>query len=206
MTAPSPRRASQPVPPNKAAASPAEPPVSAAAAADAECIQAVLAGQRERFGELVGRYQRVVYGVVFPYVREPHRAEDLAQEVFVNAFSALAQLREQARFLPWLLQIARHRASREARRQSARPESALHPEMDVPEPEPNPDRARAADVLAMVEELPEPYRQTMLQKYQQGLSCKQIAQAEGVPIGTITSRLTRALAVLRNAIGKGERP
>ncbi|MCZ7645212.1 MAG: sigma-70 family RNA polymerase sigma factor [Planctomycetota bacterium] len=172
---------------------------------DAACIRAVLAGKRERFEELVLRYQSAVMGVVYPYVREAHRAEDLAQEVFVNAFSALGQLREQERFLPWLLQIARHRASREARRNASRPETALHPEVDVPEPEPNTDGQRAAEVLALVEELPEPYRMTMLLKYQQGLSCKKIAALENVPIGTITSRLTRALSILRTAMGVEER-
>lgn len=182
---------------------PAPEPSGPAAAADAQCVVAVLGGDRERFGELVERYQGTVYSIVLGYVRDAQRAEDVAQEVFVGAFTNLAQLREPERFLPWLLQIARNRASREARRGASRPEQPLG-DHDTPAREADPDRARAAYILGLVEELPEPYRHTVLLKYKQGLSCKEIAQAEGVPVGTITSRLTRALGVLRGALGQGQ--
>ncbi|MBI3829089.1 MAG: sigma-70 family RNA polymerase sigma factor [Planctomycetes bacterium] len=171
-------------------------------AADAACVRAVLAGQKERFEELVGRYQNVVYAVALGYMKDAQRAEDLAQEVFINAFANLAQLREPDRFLPWLLQIARNRSYREAHKAAARPEQALSEAHEPAAPGPNQDVQRAANVLALVEELPEPYRGTLLMKYRQGLSCKEIAESEGVPIGTITSRLTRALAVLRTALGQ----
>lgn len=174
-----------------------------ASAADAQCVAAVLGGDRERFGELVERYQSTVYSIVLGYVRDAQRAEDVSQEVFVGAFTNLAQLREPERFLPWLLQIARNRASREARRGASRPEQPLG-DHDAPAREDDPDRDRAAYIFGLVEELPEPYRHTLLLKYKQGLSCKEIAQAEGVPVGTITSRLTRALGVLRGALGQGQ--
>ncbi|MCW8129091.1 MAG: sigma-70 family RNA polymerase sigma factor [Planctomycetota bacterium] len=170
--------------------------------ADAACVLAVRAGQQERFEELVERYQKAVYAVTLSYIKDAQRAEDLAQEVFVNAFTNLAQLREPNRFFPWLLQIARNRSYREAQRSSARPEQPLGEGFDPPAPGADPDAQRVACVFALVEELEEPYRTTLLCKYQQGLSCKEIAEREGVPIGTITSRLTRALAVLRTALGQ----
>ena len=171
--------------------------------ADAEAVLAVLSGQRERFTELVERYQAAVYSVALGYVRDAHRAEDLAQEIFAGAFTNLAQLREPERFFPWLLQSARNRASRESQRASARPEQALADGLDPAAPGADPELARAAEVFALVEQLPEPYRETLLMKYRLGLSCKEIAARERVPIGTITSRLTRALAVLRSALGEG---
>lgn len=184
------------------ASRPDAPSSSYAFAADAACVRAVLAGQRERFEELVGRYQNVVYAVALGYMKDAQRAEDLSQEVFINAFANLAQLREPERFLPWLLQIARNRSYREAHKAATRPEQALSEAHEPAAPGANQDVQRAANVLALVEELPEPYRGTLLMKYRQGLSCKEIAESEGVPIGTITSRLTRALAVLRTALGQ----
>lgn len=172
--------------------------------ADERCVREVLAGRRERFEDLVIRYQGIVYTAVLAYLRDAHRAEDLAQEVFVSAFSNLAQLREAGRFLPWLLQIARNRAARELRSEARRLEQPVAAHAETAAPESEPERLAAAEVFALVEELPEPYRETVLLKYRQNLSCKEIAAREQVPIGTVTSRLTRALAVLRTAMGRKE--
>jgi len=90
--------------------------------ADARCIAAVLAGERERFSELVGRYEDAVTSVVRAYVQDAHAAEDVAQDVFVNAFTALSQLRDPRLFFPWLVQISRHRAAQTAQRQDRRQE------------------------------------------------------------------------------------
>jgi len=184
-----------------AGARPGEAAALGAFEADAECVRAVQAGQRERFEELVVRYQNAVFAISLGYTRNRARAEDLAQEVFVAAFTNLHQLREPGRFLPWLLQIARNRSFRETRRAGSRPEQPLTDGFNPVAPMADPDTQRAADVLALVEELEEPYRSTLLLKYQQDLSCKEIAKREGVPIGTITSRLTRALALVRSALG-----
>ena len=188
------------MPPGAAGESPRQDGAGARYRADAEAVRAVLAGQRERFAELVERYQASVYSVALGYTRDAHRAEDLAQEIFAGAYASLAQLREPERFFPWLLQSARNRSSREAQRSSAHTEQPLAEGQDPPAAEPGPELARAAAVFALVEQLPEPYRETVLLKYRLGLSCKEIAEREQVPIGTITSRLTRALAMLRSAL------
>jgi len=185
--------------PREGAAAPR--PVSDNFIADEICIRAILAGERERFAELIERYQGAVFNVALSYSKDAHHAEDLAQEIFVNAFTNLAQLREPRAFLPWLLQIARNRAARQRSKEQARPEKPLLPEVDPAAPLPDMDAQRAAGVLELVEELGEPYRGTLLMKYHAGLSCKEIAKREGVPVGTITSRLTRALAFLRTALG-----
>ena len=168
--------------------------------ADARCVADVLAGQRDRFGEIIERYQDAVVSVVRGYVKDQHAAEDVAQDVFINAFTALGQLRQPKLLFPWLLQIARHRASQSGRkltRQSVeRPLSGEEPKIEAP----TPDTDRAGQAMGAVEQLPEPYRTTILLKYERGLSCKEIAEQEYVPIGTITSRLTRALMMLRSSL------
>ena len=193
-----------------AAGAPELKPVGPTAQSDKECIEAVLAGKRERYQELVERHQRAVFSVVLGYVKDAHRAEDLAQEVFTQAFQALGQLREKERFVFWLMQSARNRALRAAKGDPRRKEQTLQPDEDrqgtvaslVVSSEPEEKaQERTAGVMALVEGLPDLYRETLRLKYQEGLSCKEIAQREGVSIGTITSRLTRAVAVLRSALG-----
>lgn len=167
---------------------------------DEACVRAVLAGDRERFGELIRRYQRAVEALALAYTHDAHAAEDLAQDIFVKAFSALRQLREPSQFGPWLLQIARHHAARDYRRRAARPSQPLQNEGDLPARAESSRPGNIAQVLSLIEELPEPYRETVRLKYQEGLTCREIAGREGVPVGTITCRLTRAVAFLRTAL------
>jgi len=178
-------------------------PAHASAEDDARCVAAVLSGQRERFSELIERYQNAVFAVVRGYVRDRHAAEDATQDIFIQAFSALKQLQQPRLFLPWILTIARHHSVRAGQSDRKRSKQvALSGDETRPPPD-DPVHERVSHVLAKVEELPEPYRQTVLAKYQRNMSCKEIAEDEGVAIGTITSRLTRALAMLRNALNKG---
>jgi RNA polymerase sigma-70 factor, ECF subfamily len=165
---------------------------------DARCIAEVLAGNRQRFEELVVRYQNAVVAVARAYVKNEHSAEDVAQEIFVLAFSALGELRDPAAFGPWLMQIARRHAAMDGKRgERFKTEvSVANVQIAAPQHEEN----RVAEVFALVEQLPEPYRSTVIEKYQRNLSCKEIAENEGVAISTITSRLTRALVMLRAVV------
>jgi RNA polymerase sigma-70 factor, ECF subfamily len=193
----------------QAANVPASPDRRFVPEADAACVAAVLGGQRERFDELVARYKDAVYSVALGQVRNPHQAEDVAQDAFLNAFTALNTLRDPHYFFPWLLQIARHRATQVQRRITHRPDGVPLVDQDAAPDDSQQvqDNERLQQALGCIEQLPEPYRQTVILKYQQNKSCKEIAELEGVAVGTITSRLTRALFLLRTALtGKGEKP
>jgi RNA polymerase sigma-70 factor, ECF subfamily len=186
----------------KAAGTPVDQALLNRGLTDAECIQAVLAGNRQRFEDIVLRYQNAVFAVVRASIKDVHAAEDTAQEVFVMAFSALAELRDPSAFGPWLMQIARRHASLNAQRAQRRKNDM--PVEDAQLAAPVPAQDHTAEVFALVEQLPEPYRSTVIDKYQRNLSCKQIADSEGVAVSTITSRLTRALAMLRGGTVRQE--
>lgn len=67
-------------------------------------------GDTAAFGEIIRRYQYIVYATALPIVKDPLLAEDVAQEAFVSAFRSLKQLRTESSFPPWLRKITRNRA------------------------------------------------------------------------------------------------
>ena len=73
---------------------------------DIDIISAVLNGNQQAYAQLVERYQGFVFTLVLRYVKSREDAEEVAQDVFVKAYRALADFKGQARFSTWLYTIA----------------------------------------------------------------------------------------------------
>jgi len=73
---------------------------------DAAVVTAARSGDREAFGELVKRYQSYIHSFLLIRLRDPHDAEDLAQDTFVTAFQNLEEFDSKLPFGPWLRGIA----------------------------------------------------------------------------------------------------
>ena len=191
---------------------------ASAVPSDSALVAASLAGDREAFGMLVGRYKGMVMGRIYAIVGDRHEAEDLAQESFVRAYRALSQLEQPSEFASWLGSIARNAAvTARARRRPAPAGSLSGGDATAPAPAGRPaagDPAEAAArhelyemALREIESLPEEYRSTVYLRYLRNRSCREIAEIEGVAVGVVTSRLSRAAAALRGKLGPvaGER-
>lgn len=165
---------------------------------DQQAIGEVLTGAAEAFRGLVERHQRVVWTFAWNMLRNDADAEDLTQDVFVAAFRSLHTFdAARARFSTWLLTIARNRCctmlkSRQPSVVGDEPSDNLPTaEMAITDSElwqqldtalgQLPAEQRSAFVLAEIQELP----------------YSEIAAIEGVQIGTVKSRVSRAKARLR---------
>ena len=88
-------------------------------------------GDFAAFGELIRKYQSLVYAVALPIVSDPSAAEDVTQDTFVSAFQSLKDLRSDDSFPAWLHSIARNRALARLRErnpgESVRTASGLFP-------------------------------------------------------------------------------
>lgn len=132
--------------------------------------------------------------------RDRSRADDLVQETWATA------LEHDDGVLPrraWLSQVLRNhflQALRSEGRRSAREERATPPAQQ-PAPDEQVARAEASQLLLeALLRLREPYRTTLLKRYQQGLSAARIARAEGVPAATVRARALRGLQLLRGEL------
>src|ERR1700710_2672515 len=93
---------------------------------DEELVAAVLTGDRERFGELLERYQGRLINYLFRLLRNADDAHDLAQEVLVKVYQVLDRYDPQYKFSTWLFRVAQNAAiGREAARSRTR--STLSP-------------------------------------------------------------------------------
>jgi len=171
-----------------------------------EIIRSVLAGDADSFRLLVQRYQKPVIRMIRNIVNDNHICEDIAQDVFLAAYRKLASFDvARSSFSTWLFTIARNRsitALRRIRRTS--PQSA--PESG--DPSQPPDVLAQKEFFGRLDEalqrLGVSQRTAFVLAEFEALPYEEIAQIEGVRIGTIKSRINRAKKKLRLALKDAE--
>ena len=166
---------------------------------DAESWARALAGDADAFGRLYGRHAPMVHAVLISRVAAAD-VDDLLQEVFVAAWRGLDGLREPARLGAWLATIARRAAARHLERSPPRPEP-LPEVVDARAGEPD-RRAEADELLRVLRELPEAYRETLALRVVEGLSGPEIAELTGLAPASVRTNLSRGLALLRERLAR----
>ena len=173
---------------------------------DLTTIRAATEGDADAFEVLVRRYERRIVSLAATIVG-PDDAEDVAQEVFVRMHRALATFRGDSAFRTWVYQIAvnvgRSYRSHRWRRAAVWGDSAAD-ETTVFDPEDSSDFEAAwltRDVVQRaLESLPEELRVAVMLRDLHGLEYREIADATGVPIGTVESRIFRGRRHLRRKL------
>lgn len=175
--------------------------------ADRGLVSDAAEGSRKAFDELVLRYQGQVLNLIRAMTAGDSDSDDLAQEVFLRAWRGIARFRSDSTFRTWLFGIAinlvrTHRGRRARLRQLFR--------MSPVGEDHNADLERASvddgieGPLAMrdaidraLATLPAEMREAVVLRDVQGLEYLEIAEALGVPLGTVESRIFRARQRLR---------
>jgi len=173
---------------------------------DAGLIAAVSAGDETALAELYDRHASALLGVALRVLRNRSDAEDLVHDVFVEAWQRAADYDPgRGSVRSWLLVRVRSRGVDRLRSLEAARRHGMLPAPEAPAPEPSvaplwdgPDHARARSAL---DELPEAQRTLVELAYFEGMTCSEMATHCGIPIGTVKSRLSAAMARLRKTIG-----
>ena len=165
-------------------------------------IRAVLEGDTEPFRMLMQRYQKPVIRMIANLINDRHNCEDVAQEVFLAAYKKLPSF-DPARssFSTWLFTIAKNKSINAMKKKRV---------LSVSNPPENPDFSEPADSLIRNElflkldqaltSLSPGHRRALVLAEFENLPYEQIAQIEGVRIGTIKSRINRAKHRLKSAL------
>jgi RNA polymerase sigma-70 factor (ECF subfamily) len=170
---------------------------------DEELVLLSLGNDKEAFGELVLRYYKGVYSFIFLRVGEA-MAADLVQESFLKAYQSLRGCKDPRGFSRWLFTIARN-VCRRYKRDEVRHRRALclrptncHEVSTVDQVIRKETLQRLYQGLSL---LPQDQQLVLTLKHKQRLTCRQIAEYMGKPLGTITSLLSRACENLRKRLG-----
>jgi RNA polymerase sigma-70 factor (ECF subfamily) len=181
-------------------------------AADVELLRRIAGGDVRAVAELYDRHARMLMALALRIVRDHSEAEDVVHDAFVIVGERARQyVPERGAVGAWMVTLVRNLSIDRTRRRDRR--EAIARDVLVHEPEPAAAAARldpeaqasgAADrerVRRALATLPDVQRATLETAFYEGLTYAEIAEREGVPLGTIKSRAARGLAALRDALG-----
>ena len=184
---------------------------------DQEIVVLARQGREAAYRELIGRYQRPVFSLIYRLVRDREKAEDLSQETFIKVLNALDRYDPSYKFSSWIFKIAHNTSLDHLRKKepqtlslegSPHAESASEQEASVIQAlstEETPEDYTASRELGATLEIaigklrPE-YRTAIVMCHVEGRPYEEIAEVMGVPLGTIKTYIHRARNELKKEL------
>ena len=184
---------------------------------EAALVEELRAGSEEAFAWLIARYHQPIYSLLARTVYDRADAADLTQEVFVKVFRGVRQFHGESSLRTWIYRIALREASNQRRWWARHKQQEVAIDQDFSEGEAGQSvrlRDRLVDpaespfdavvhaenqsrVEAALKQVPEPFRTTLILRDIEGFVYEEVAEIQGVSLGTVKSRLVRGRACLK---------
>ncbi|HEX6614769.1 MAG TPA: sigma-70 family RNA polymerase sigma factor [Gemmatimonadales bacterium] len=192
-------------------------PIEWARLSDQEVVLQAREGREAAYRELIRRYERPIFALIFRMVRDRELAEDLSQETFVKALNAIGSYRPEFKFSSWIFKIANNAAIDHLRRReldtlslegsphAATPEAMQATALQIGNREESPLEAVEARELgsaieAAIGRLRPEYRSCILLRHVEGRAYEEIAEILDLPLGTVKTYIHRARNELRQML------
>lgn len=171
---------------------------------DEGLLAGLASGDPDEAAAFVRRFQRRVYGLAWTIVRDDDLADEVAQETFVRAWRHAAGYDpRRGRVAAWLLTIARNVAIDRARmrRIPAADPDVIAARLDVAGEDAMPDIGERDRLRRALAALPDEQRRALVLAVYGGRTAREISEADGVPLGTVKTRIRTAMLTLRETLG-----
>jgi RNA polymerase sigma-70 factor (ECF subfamily) len=187
------------------------------AASDKELAQWAEQGREGAFSELLRRYERPIFSLVYRMVRDRNLAEDLAQEAFIRAFNAISSYDPRYKFSSWIFKIANNHTIDHLRKKRldtvsihGSPHATTSQEQqqtrvvvesgdETPE-EYVENRELGSQIERAIGELRPEYRTVILLRHVEGYAYDEISSIMELPLGTVKTYLHRARGELKELL------
>jgi RNA polymerase sigma-70 factor (ECF subfamily) len=184
---------------------------------DQDVVLRARSGQEAAYRELIRRYERPVFALLFRMVRDRELAEDLAQETFVKVLNAIDSYRPEFKFSSWVFKIANNAAIDHLRRReldtlsldgsphAETPEAMQATALQIGARQETPlDTVEAKELGSAIEaaigSLRPEYRSCILLRHVEGRAYEEIAEMLNLPLGTVKTYIHRARNELRQSL------
>ena len=178
-------------------------------------VAAAKSGDAAAFEELVNRYEKKIFRLTMNITRNHEDAEDAMQDAFMKAYSHLSNFQEDSRFYTWLVRIAANEALMRLRKRRPNQFSLDDPiegDDDLipreiedwgPSPEQRYAQSEMQEILNhVIDQLAPDFRVVFLLRDVEGLSTEETAEAVGISVPAVKSRLLRARLKLRQKLNR----
>ena len=183
---------------------------------DLALVQAAREGDIGAFEQLLRRYDRNVFRIANHITQNREDAEDVVQDAFLKAYQKLDQFQGNSKFYTWLVRIAVNEALMKLRKRKASKTVSIDEDVEtddgfvpreVTDWSPNPEQlykqAELSDILEKtIQGLPSGFRTVFVLRDVEGLSTEETAEALGLSIPAVKSRLLRARLQLRERLSR----
>lgn len=181
--------------------------------ANSELIKKAIEGDESAYRSLLENYRGAIFNLLYKMVRNKEETEDLVQEAFMKAFSALPSFNEEYAFSTWLYKIAINNCIDHMRKKRLKTYSINKPVQskdgelgrEFPDTSMSPDKSiltkeRSSLIEAAIAELPENYKVAIILRHTEEKSYEEISQILNIPLGTVKARIFRAREMLKKKL------